>query len=85
MDEMAEVMARCHNVWTDTAYMDFADFNELLDFGWGKRLMFGTDLPVWQAHEDVGLTERYRAYCSLFSKTGIDAESSFRGYIQKAS
>ena len=84
MDEMAEVMARCHNVWTDTAYMDFADFNELLDFGWGKRLMFGTDLPVWQAHEDVSLTQRYRKYVQAFARAGLmdDATNAFTSYVR---
>lgn len=84
MDEMAKVMARCHNVWTDTAYMDFADLNELLDFDWGKRLMFGTDLPVWRAHEDCSLTQRYRKYVQAFMRTGLmdDATNAFTSYVR---
>lgn len=85
MKAMSEVISQCQNVWTDTAYLSLDEFRNLPKYNWHGRLMLGSDLPVWQAHEDVGLTERYRTYCSLFSQTGIDGESSFRGYIQSAS
>jgi len=62
MLEMAKVMADAPNVWSDTAYLPIEAFRELKEFDWHGRLMFGTDLPVWQAHEDVQLTSRYRDY-----------------------
>ena len=76
MDEMAKVIAECQNVWTDTAYMAIGDFQQLRDYDWHGRLMFGTDLPVWQAKEKVGLTERYREYVQAFRETGFEAASS---------
>lgn len=73
------------NVWTDTAYMAFDEFPKLRDYDWHERLMFGTDLPVWQAHEDVGLTARYREYMRTFRAMGLEAESdaAFRGFTQE--
>ena len=47
------------------------------------RLMFGTDLPVWQANERVGLTKRYMEYVRAFRETGLEAASSaaFRNFV----
>ena len=84
MDEMAKVIADCPNVWTDTAYMSIADFPKLRDYDWRGRLMFGTDLPVWQAHEKIGLTARYRECVRAFRAIGRDTESScaFRDFVR---
>ena len=71
MDEMAKVLAECPNVWTDTAYMAFDEFPKLCDYDWHGRLMFGTDLPVWQSHEECSLSRRYREYVRMFSATGL--------------
>ena len=83
MSEMASVIAQCDNVWTDTAYMTLDDFEKLSHFDWHHRLMFGTDLPVWQAHEDVSLTGRYREYVTAFARTGLteDAAGAFRAFL----
>lgn len=32
-------------------------------------------VPVWLAHEDFGLTERYREYVRTFRTTGLEVES----------
>ena len=86
MDEMAKVMADCPNVWTDTAYMALDEFPKLSDYDWHGRLMFGTDLPVWQAHEDCSLTRRYRAYAKAFRAAGLErsADAAFRGFVAGA-
>lgn len=83
MDEMALVMARCGNVWTDTAYMAPGDFEKLSHFDWHLRLMFGTDIPVWQAYEDVSLTRRYREYVTAWDQTvkTEDAAEAFRAFL----
>ena len=83
MDEMAKVIADCPNVWTDTAYMAFDEFPKLRDYDWHDRLMFGTDLPVWQAHENISLTERYREYVRAFMATGLGKQSckAFRRFL----
>ncbi len=83
MDEMAKVIADCPNVWTDTAYMAIGEFPKLCDYDWHGRLMFGTDVPVWQANEKVGLTNRYREYVRAFRETGLEAASSaaFRNFV----
>ncbi len=83
MDEMAKVVADCPNVWTDTAYMAISEFPKLCDYDWHGRLMFGTDLPVWQANERVGLTKRYGEYVRAFRETGLEAEANaaFRNFF----
>lgn len=82
MDEMAAVVAAHPNVYTDTAYMDEVGIAALPRHDWKGRLMFGTDLPVWQAYEAVGLAERYRRCVRWFAATGIAEESAmaFRRY-----
>lgn len=79
MDEMAAVVAACPNVYTDTAYMDEVDFAALPRHDWRGRLMFGTDLPVWQAYGTAGLTPRYRDCIRAFAATGL-AESSTQAF-----
>ena len=85
-DETAKVIADCPNVWTDTAYMELDELSKLCDYNWHGRLMFGTDLPVWQAHEDCSLTRRYRAYAEAFRATGLDdsASAAFRSFVAGA-
>ena len=87
MDEMAKVLAECPNVWTDTAYMAFDEFPKLHDYDWHGRLMFGTDLPVWQSHEDVGLTKRYREYVRAFRESCLvdSAYQAFRDFAKAPS
>ena len=82
MDEMAKVVADYPNVWTDTGYMAIDEFPKLCDYDWHGRLMFGTDLPVWQANERVGLTKRYREYVRAFRETGLEAaaDAAFRKF-----
>lgn len=83
MEEMAKVVTDCPNVWTDTAYMAIDEFPKLRDYDWHGRLMFGTDLPVWQANEKVGLTKRYREYVRAFRETGLEAaaDAAFRKFV----
>lgn len=83
MDEVAEVVAACPNVWTDTAYMDEAHMAKLSSYDWHNRLMFGSDLPVWQAYEDVSLTKRYREMVRCFLRTGLakSADIAFNKFL----
>ena len=83
MDEVAKVIADCPNVWTDTAYMALDEFPKLRDYDWHGRLMFGTDLPVWQSHEECSLTTRYRSYVEAFCSTGLGvmAEKAFHKFL----
>lgn len=85
MGEMAKVIADCPNVWTDTAYMAFDEFPRLRDYDWHDRLMFGTDLPVWQSHDDVGLTKRYREYVCAFRAAGLEDASNvaFHDFVNR--
>ncbi len=76
MDEMAKVIAECPNVWTDTSYMSIGDFPKLRDYDWHGRLMFGTDVPVWQARETIGLTKRYRKYVRAVKASGFELASN---------
>ena len=63
--------------------MAFDEFTRQCDYDWHGRLMFGTDLSVWQAHENCGLTARYRKYVRAFRATGLEAESdvAFRNFL----
>ena len=83
MDEMAKVVDDCPNVWTDTAYMALDKFSHLRDYDWHGRLMFGTDLPVWQAHEKVGLDRRYLEYVAAMRHAGLEDSVSraFRQFL----
>lgn len=83
MDEMASVIARCDNVWTDTAYMALEDFEVLPQYNWRNRLMFGTDIPVWQGHEEIALTRRYRDYVTAFARMWPveDSNDAFRMFL----
>lgn len=83
MDEMASVIAQCDNVWTDTAYMALDDFKVLPQYDWHDRLMFGSDIPVWQAHENVSLPRRYQDVKRVFLQTGLSKESdmAFRSFL----
>ena len=77
MDEIAKVIARHDNVWTDTAYLPFEEYKNLHNYDWRGRVMFGTDMPVWQSYEEVSLVERYRKCVAAFSKTNLDGKSAF--------
>ena len=63
--------------------MAFDEFSRLSGYDCHGRLMFGTDLPVWQAHEDCSLTRRYRAYAEAFRAAGLErsADAAFRGFV----
>ena len=65
--------------------MALDEFPKLSGYDWHGRLMFGTDFPVWQAHENCGLTERYRAYAHAFRATELDglANAAFRDFTQE--
>lgn len=84
MGEMAKVMADFPNVWTDTAYMAVEDFPRLQDYDWRERLMFGTDLPVWQSFDEISLTRRYREYMRAFQAMGLSESSNkaFGDYVR---
>ena len=83
MDEMAEVIATYPNVWTDTAFMGEEEMRELPRYDWHGRLMFGSDLPAWQACEDVSLTKRYREMVQCFLQTGLarSADAAFCAFL----
>lgn len=84
MNQMAKVVAECPNVWTDTAYITASEFQCLADYDWHGRLMFGTDLPVWQALEDISLTRRYMKYVNMLRSAELvdSANQSFFNFIQ---
>ena len=82
--EMAEVVASCENVWTDTAYFSPNEFTILDHHDWYGRVMFGSDLPVWQSREQCNLTSRYRAgmkkWNEMFTeRSSFDAFAGFTG------
>ena len=79
--EDREAVMRAFEGEADAAYMSLEDFSNLHDYDWHGRLMFGTDLPVWQAHEKIDLTMRYREYVRAFAAVGIENVSQvFQNY-----
>ena len=74
-DEMADVVAACPNVWTDTAFMDANGMRKLSRYDWHGRLMFGSDVPTWQARGEMSLTRRLRELLDDFERTGLEEES----------
>jgi len=83
MCDLARIVSECENVWTDTAYMGIESMSKLPDYDWHGRLMFGTDLPVWQAKENVNLTRRYRSMLAKFNDTGLrgSSDDAFMSYL----
>lgn len=81
MPEMARVMADHPNVWTDTAYMPLEEFPQLADYDWHGRLLFGSDLPVWQARDRVGLTAYYRKYVQAWQDCVSMDVSHWKGFL----
>ena len=63
--------------------MALDEFPKLRDYDWHGRLMFGTDLPEWRAHDDCGLAERCREYVRAFRTTGlvVESDAAFRGFV----
>ena len=62
------------------------ELQKLSGYAWHGRLMFGTDLPVWQSHENCGLAKRYRECVRAFRATGLekDAGKAFRKFCQSS-
>lgn len=75
MGEMSKVVKDYPNVWTDTAYMALDEFSRLRNYDWHGRLMFGTDLPVWQAREKVGLGKRYLEYIQVARNAELERDT----------
>ena len=84
MEEMARVVAECPNVWTDTAYMSLENIPKLREHDWRGRLMFGSDVPVWQAHEKTSLDKMYGEYIKAIKLCGLedDTFAAFNSFIK---
>lgn len=83
MQEMSQIISAHDNVWTDTAYLRKHELRKLDDFSWHGRLMFGTDLPVWQEIGNISLTREYKNNIKSFAATRIssDAFAAFKTYL----
>lgn len=81
--EMLNVIERYENVWTDVVCRSEDEVIGLRNYNWHDRLMFGSDLPVWQANEDISLTRCYREMKRRFevSELSKSAEVAFRSFI----
>lgn len=79
--QSAAVLVECPNVYVDTAFFE-SDFQELQDFDWRGRLMYGSDLPVWQAYRDVALTLFYRKNLTRFYQTFPQNDGTFHEFLK---
>lgn len=78
--QSAAAVAECPNVYVDTAYFD-GDFTELCGYDWRGRLMYGSDLPVWQAQRDVSLTSFYRKNLTDFHRSFQQDDVAFQAFL----
>lgn len=87
ISEMEKLMSDYPNIWTDTAYWSSKWFADLAGHNWHDRMMFGTDLPVWQAQENVGLTARYREYIHACAQSGLTTSMNraFSSFVGRSS
>ena len=46
IDETKNVLNECNNVYVDTAFMSSANIKELVDDGYSRRILYGTDAPI---------------------------------------
>lgn len=46
IDETLEVLSQCANTYVDTAFMPVEDFKIMVEAGFSKRILFGTDAPI---------------------------------------
>jgi len=84
MGEMAQVIARHENVFTDCSYMPADMMPRLRDFDWRGRLMFGSDFPAYHTREENGFSRRYRTIVNDWSSTGIVATGAFMRFMKQA-
>ena len=82
--QSAAVLAECSNVYVDTAYFD-GDFSELRSYDWRGHLMYGSDLPVWQAQRDVSLTTFYRKNLTDFYRAFQQNHGGFHEFLNGVS
>lgn len=81
--QSAAVLAECPNVYVDTAYYE-SDFNELRRYDWRGRLLYGSDLPVWQAHRDISLARWYRKNLMGFHEVFSRGEKAFQEFLKES-
>lgn len=77
----AKVLAECPNVYVDTAYMSNKSIQQLSKFDWHGRLMFGSDIPIWQAYEEIALTQKYRSMVRCFNRVGLSSDAAFKSFV----
>lgn len=80
-EQSVVAIAECPNVYVDTAYF-VTGFSELRDYDWHGRLMYGSDLPVWQAHREVALTPFYRKNLTGFYKVFSQDKDAFHEFLK---
>lgn len=79
--QSAAAVAECPNVYVDTGFHD-ADFSTLRTFDWKGRLLYGSDLPVWQAYRDVALTAFYRKNLHGFHQAFPEESGAFHEFLK---
>lgn len=58
LNETKDVLSICSNTYVDTAFMPFSHVKELVEAGFTKRILFGTDAPINQLfYKDMTTTE----------------------------
>jgi len=77
-DVMPKLLRDHPNVFADVACVYRSDMARIGGYDWRGRLLFGTDLPVWQMKEECSLTVRYRLCIERWSRAGLDMKGFYR-------
>ena len=59
LNETMSVLKECPNVYVDTAFMPVYDMKEIVEMGYSKRILFGTDAPINQIYYKEVSTPNY--------------------------
>lgn len=81
MQSSAEMVSECPNVYVDTAYLPNERMHYLAKYDWQGRLMFGSDIPIWQAYEEIGLTQKYRSMIRCFNREALSSDAAFKAFV----
>ena len=75
LNETMIVLKQCPNVYVDTAFMQVSDVKKLIELGFSKRILFGTDAPINLCYyKDMSIEDYIKKYLSQLQKELSDSE-----------
>ena len=77
IDETISVMKQCPNTFVDTAFMPTENILSLVNEGFVKRILWGTDYPI------IKFYERNINYCKYYNSIINELKESINEYDYK--